>query len=151
MTTFISVVRPYALVAFICALMAAGNASGAATSIVRVDVEGIELYSGTLRAALVNSAEAYSDDAEPIMVQSVRVGSRQEIVFQGVPFGTYAVKIFHDENDNEQLDTNFIGIPTEKYGFSNNARSKLGLPDFSDVKFEVNAPKLEIAIKVANY
>ena len=49
--------------------------------------------------------------------------------------GTYAVAVFHDENDNHRLDTNFLGLPVEGYGFSNNAAISLGPPAFAAVRF----------------
>ena len=58
--------------------------------------------------------------------------------FHDVPFAVYAIKTFHDENDNGRMDTNFLGIPVENYGFSNNARGSFGPPDWSDARFDFN-------------
>jgi uncharacterized protein (DUF2141 family) len=62
--------------------------------------------------------------------------------------GTYAIAIYHDENSNEKLDTNFIGIPKEKTGVSNNPNSR-SIPSFSDARFDFLSSKkvLEINIK----
>ena len=49
----------------------------------------------------------------------------------------YLFKYFHDENENKKLDTNFIGIPKEGYGFSNNAKGNFGPPDYKNTIFEV--------------
>jgi uncharacterized protein (DUF2141 family) len=43
----------------------------------------------------------------------------------------------HDSNSNQKLDTNWIGIPKEGYGFSNNAKATLGPPSFDQVKFNL--------------
>jgi len=51
--------------------------------------------------------------------------------------GKYAFKYFHDENNNKKLDTNFIGMPKEGFGFSNDAKGKFGPPHFEDTVFEV--------------
>lgn len=51
--------------------------------------------------------------------------------------GTYAVSCFHDVNGNGKLDTNFLGIPSEPYGFSNNARPKFRAPRWDEAKFDV--------------
>ena len=51
--------------------------------------------------------------------------------------GKYAFKYFHDENNNEKLNTNFMGIPKEGYGFSNNAKGSFGPPSFDKTVFEV--------------
>lgn len=59
--------------------------------------------------------------------------------FAGVAPGGYAVALFHDENDNAKMDTNFIGIPKEGYGFSNNARGRLSAPTFEQAAFSLKA------------
>jgi len=55
--------------------------------------------------------------------------------FKDVPKGVYGISAFHDENNNGKLDTNFIGLPTEDYGASRDARGSFGPPSFSDAKF----------------
>jgi uncharacterized protein (DUF2141 family) len=51
--------------------------------------------------------------------------------------GKYALKVFHDENANQKLDTNIMGIPKEKWGVSNNVPARLGPPDFKKMLFEL--------------
>lgn len=53
--------------------------------------------------------------------------------------GKYAFKYFHDENNNEKMDTNWLGIPKEGYGFSNDAKGIFGPPDFEDTIFEIKS------------
>lgn len=64
-------------------------------------------------------------------------GDRAQLTFRNVPPGQWAVRLFHDENDNEVLDTNFLRNPREGYGFSNNVRGRFGPPPFEDRLFEV--------------
>ena len=56
-------------------------------------------------------------------------------VFKGIPKGVYGISAFHDENVNGKLDTNIIGLPTEDYCASRDARGSFGPPSFSDAKF----------------
>lgn len=56
----------------------------------------------------------------------------------GVPPGVYAVQVFHDANDNLDLDRTFIGFPKEGLGFSNDAPMKFGPPRFEDAAIEVD-------------
>jgi uncharacterized protein (DUF2141 family) len=67
------------------------------------------------------------------------------------PEGSYAVSIGHDLNGNKRVDTNFIGLPTEQWGVSNNARPSLRAPRFDEAVFKVAADAKEwvIDIKVA--
>lgn len=59
------------------------------------------------------------------------------IIFKDLQAGTYAIRCFHDENSNGELDTNFIGIPKEGFGFSNDAFGKFGPKKFSEWLFDV--------------
>lgn len=52
--------------------------------------------------------------------------------------GTHAVALFHNENGDGKLDTNFIGIPREDVGVSNNQFRANGPPNWDDAKFNVN-------------
>jgi uncharacterized protein (DUF2141 family) len=61
------------------------------------------------------------------------------VVFKNVPAGIYAVSYVHDENNNGKMDTNFIGIPKEGYGCSNNAEGFMGPPDWDDAKFDLQS------------
>ncbi|PJA96473.1 MAG: hypothetical protein CO129_06365 [Ignavibacteriales bacterium CG_4_9_14_3_um_filter_34_10] len=66
--------------------------------------------------------------------------------FQQYPAWTYAIKVFHDEDNNKTLNTNFFGIPVEDYGFSNNARALIGIPSWDKAKFELSKDGQEIVI-----
>jgi len=70
----------------------------------------------------------------------------QELVFENLPFGEYAVSVIHDENENGELDT-FLVIPTEPYGFSNNVMGKFGPPSFEQSKISFkNDTSIEIKL-----
>jgi uncharacterized protein (DUF2141 family) len=55
-----------------------------------------------------------------------------------LPIGTYAIGVFHDVNGNNSLDTNFLGIPKEQYGFGNDATGSFGPPSFNDAAITVS-------------
>ena len=59
------------------------------------------------------------------------------VTIPNVPKGTWAVLAYQDENQNDKLDRNLIGIPSENYAFSRNARGRFGPPDFADAAIEV--------------
>jgi len=61
--------------------------------------------------------------------------------FTGIAPGTYAVAVVHDENNNGQVDTNFLGVPTEGYGVSNNRTYALSWPKWDESKFQVREDK----------
>lgn len=69
------------------------------------------------------------------------------VTYSNLSKGTYAIAVFHDRNKDGILDTNLFGVPTEEYGFSNNARSTFSAPSFSDASFSVSGNK-SISINV---
>jgi uncharacterized protein (DUF2141 family) len=68
--------------------------------------------------------------------------------FEDIPPGTYALAVIHDENMNGKLDTNWLGIPTEGYGFSNDAKALLSAPSFSDASFQYDGGTLDLTISL---
>ena len=93
----------------------------------------------TLFVALFDSAEAFAAD-KPLVSQKVpmRDGTAQ-FAFAGLAAGRYVIKSFADENGNEKLDTNLVGLPTERYGFSNDAKGRMGSPSFDAAAVKVDA------------
>ena len=71
-----------------------------------------------------------------------------KVVFEKIPRGAYAVNLFHDENMNGKMDTNFLGMPLEGYGFSNNPGKRMSKPGFDETSFQVNQPECAIEIKM---
>lgn len=102
-----------------------------------VVVDGIEKTSGSVLIAVYDSTGFLK---KPVYAGMVKVEEGQEevaIVFENIAAGEYAVSLFHDENGNNQLDTGVYDIPTEKTGFSNNAKGKTEPPTFNACKFEM--------------
>lgn len=75
------------------------------------------------------------------------VDGQSEAVFKNVPRGTYAIMVMHDENNNNDMDVNTLGLPKEQYGSSRNP-PKIGPPIFGEAKFKVKKEDLRFKIKV---
>ncbi|MEN1785164.1 MAG: DUF2141 domain-containing protein [Bacteroidota bacterium] len=73
---------------------------------------------------------------------------KSEIVLKNIPFGTYAVSLFHDENDNNKLDMRFGFFPKEPNACSNQAPAVFGPPRWKDAKFTLKATTKTIIIKL---
>jgi uncharacterized protein (DUF2141 family) len=100
-----------------------------------VVVSGMEDVEGHLIVGLYDEENFRK---KPINGQVVKVDNEtMTIVLENILPGEYAVSLFQDENDNQKLDTGFLGIPTEKYGFSNNAKGQFGPPSYEECKFTV--------------
>lgn len=104
-----------------------------------VKINGLKNDQGTVKVALCNSPENYKDDRSPYKAAIIEIRNNQAIaVFDNLPAGSYAIKAFHDENNNDDFDTNFLGIPKEDYGFSNNVKGLFGPPSWNAAKFILN-------------
>lgn len=112
-----------------------------------VKVENIKKVKGSLKIALYDHEDHFL--SKEIASGGKMIESNEiRFVFNGLGEGTYAISLFHDENDNDKLDSNFIGIPSEPYAFSNNAKGMFGPPSFEDCKFEVKHGAQEIVISL---
>ncbi len=131
-------------------LVTAGSASSAAEVVVRIS--GLNEPLGQVGCSLFAGAAGFPMDntsARNVWVPAEARGVTCR--FNDVPEGTYAVSIGHDLNGNKRVDTNFIGLPTEQWGVSNNARPTLRAPRFDEASFKVAADARDrvIDIKVA--
>jgi uncharacterized protein (DUF2141 family) len=121
-------------------------------NLIHVEVEGLRNSKGQVLCALFSSADGFpKNSAKASGRTKANISNGHAICeFPGVPPGTYAVSVFHDENSNGKLDTNFMGIPREGVGASNNAKGHLGPPRFDAAAFRFSGGRLELKIKV-NY
>ncbi|GAB3248247.1 DUF2141 domain-containing protein [Larkinella harenae] len=113
-----------------------------------VDVQNIKEVKGQLRVGLYKPCDDFPMGCKPIANQIVAVnGSSTRVTFT-VPPGDYAVALFHDVNDNGQMDKKMFGIPKEPYGFSNNYRPRVSGPNFDDCRIQVGGAGKTISIKL---
>ncbi len=123
--------------------------SATSFSQLHVTVENIKSDTGTVLIALYNSKKSFNKIREVYREGRAKVkGWTTEYTFDDLPPGVYAISLFHDANDNEALDKNNLGIPSEAYGFSNNAKGNFGPPPFKKAKFTYKGNPLDISIKV---
>lgn len=119
---------------------------------ISVEIEQLRNNKGKVGVSLHNNATAFPGDASKSFrnaFASIKDGEAI-VVFDQLPEGTYAVAVFHDENDNKQLDTGIFGIPKEGYGTSKDAKGILGPPKFTDASFRLGTENLNLKVKM-NY
>jgi len=102
----------------------------------KINVSSIPSSQGHLLVALFSGEESYTSGKSQWSSRIKVSGDKEQVTFTNLPDGEYAVKMYHDENDNMELDTNILGIPSEGYGFSNN-KGQFGQPDYQDASFMV--------------
>lgn len=117
----------------IIALLGAAGAASAAT--VQVKIDGVRSDTGVVQVALCDEA-TYPKDCRLTAAVPARSGS-VTVDVANVPAGSWAALAYHDENSNKKLDTNFVGMPKEGYGFSNGAKGTFGPPKFKDTAITV--------------
>ena len=83
------------------------------------------------------------------VVANIKQGNAK-LIFPNVPYGEYAVTVFHDENANSELDHNFLSLPAEPLGFSNDFSLSpvSGMPSFEKLRFAFKADAAPLKIEV---
>ncbi len=103
-----------------------------------VKVDDIRADKGKLMLAVYDSAAGWDGTAKPVAAQALDAsGDSVTFHFAGLAAGTYAISVMHDENGNGKLDTNFVGMPIEGYGFSNDPKV-MRKATFAEASFAVD-------------
>jgi uncharacterized protein (DUF2141 family) len=138
--------------ALVAAFGAFGQAPAPAENVVHVEISGLRNDKGQMLCALFSSADAFPKKADKAAARlTAKIVERKAVCdFTGVAPGTYAVSVVHDENSNGKLDTNFIGMPREGVGASNDAKGHMGPPKFGAAAFHYQGGRLDLKIHV-NY
>jgi uncharacterized protein (DUF2141 family) len=102
-----------------------------------VEVLGVKNSEGKISVAVYDSSDAFLKFEKVYKTDSTKAQSGStKILIDDLPSGNYALAIFHDENDNNELDTNWLGIPKEAVGFSNSKMKTFGPPSFKECLIE---------------
>ena len=112
------------------------------TADLTVVISKLRTNAGLVNVGLYNTKEGYLSRGtiDPFRKAKIAVDDyTAEYTFKQIPFGEYTIKYFHDENENGKIDFNFLRLPVEPYGFSNNAHGALGLPQYNRAKFIIES------------
>jgi uncharacterized protein (DUF2141 family) len=114
---------------------------------VKITVAGLQSDDGNVRISVFKTEQSWLK--EHVYTSTVIISNEKcEQIIENVPYGDYAVSVYHDENANGEMDTGFMRIPKEPIGFSNNAKASFGPPKWSDAKLSIISPSVEITVKV---
>lgn len=123
------------LVIFAFFLLASSVRAGS----LEITIENTEVAEGSLMIQVMAGEAGFKgEQAAFAAIQRQAAMGPVTIILKGVPDGEYGLQVMHDVNGNGELDTNFVGMPTEPWAFSNNATGNMGPPKWPDVKFEVS-------------
>lgn len=146
--------RVFALLTGFFSLVESGvpQAQSHQENVIHVEVGGMRNNNGQIICALYSSADGFPKKSEKAIAHvNSAISDKQAVCeFPGIAPGTYAVSVFHDENSNGKLDTNFMGIPREGVGASNDAKGHLGPPKFDAAAFLFSGGRMSLTIRI-NY
>lgn len=126
-------------------------APGPATAAVTVVVTGLVSTESVVRLNFYRSSETFLKHGQQAFRLEVKPNGQHEISIPvALAKGEWAVALTQDVNNNDKLDKNFLGIPTEPYAFSNNVRPKLSAPKFEECKFRADADGKVVTIKLVD-
>ena len=116
-----------------------------------IEIQNIEVVEGTIRIGIYNTSETFLKKGAFYRGDLIVVAnSTESVTFKNLPAGEYAFMLYHDKNSDGKFNQNFLGIPKEPYGFSNNVKIKFSKPKFKECKFFLTKDSV-MRIKLRNY
>jgi uncharacterized protein (DUF2141 family) len=113
-----------------------------------IHIPNIHDVRGRIQIGLYDDKENFPKIGKEFKRYFAKVDSKDfRYTISGIPAGDYAIALYHDLNSDGTCNSNFIGIPTESYGFSNNVKPFLSAPSFSATKFTISKDR-SITIKL---
>lgn len=127
------------------------HASAQESLTLTVVVSGATPSTGQALGALFDSEESYLKAPVRETTVAIDPAGRATLTFDGLDAGTYAVSVIYDEDSDGELDTGFLGIPSELIAMSNNAKGRFGPPGFEKTRFDMRSSMtIEIRFEKAN-
>ena len=118
---------------FLISLLALPVLLSAQSATLEVEVLDVSSSEGNVLIALYKEEETFLEFEHVYRTEGAPAAKgKTRVIITDLPLGEYALAIFHDENGNEKLDTNFLGIPKEPLGFSNAKLKTFGPPGFKE-------------------
>ncbi len=115
---------------------------------IRLTLQNVTTTDGFLVVSVCTEPEHLSGDYGACTRNHRQPATDTEMVLPGVPHGVYAISVFHDVDGDGALKTNFLGIPREPIGASNDARGRFGPPSFEDMKFQLDDEEVALVINL---
>ncbi|MBN3870966.1 MULTISPECIES: DUF2141 domain-containing protein [unclassified Nostoc] len=118
-----------------------------------VEIDGLKNKQGQVCASIFASSEGFPSDRDRALQKqcSKITETPLNITFENLKAGSYAVAVFHDQNNDGTLNSNIFGIPKEGFGFSSNPEIRTSAPKFSEAAFLVAGPNTNIQIQLKNF
>jgi uncharacterized protein (DUF2141 family) len=136
----------FSALALASVVFAAGEASAAR---IVVTITGLKSNEGGVYVGLYATPSKFLNGAQVDVMKKVRASTGPiTVAFDNLPAGTYAVGAYHDENYNDHLDTNLLGLPIEGYALSNGVRAVTSKPTFQQAAFAVGNDGAAVSLQI---
>jgi uncharacterized protein (DUF2141 family) len=118
-----------------------------------VSVSNIAQSGGELRIVVYNSASTFLNPKGYAYLRTVPITNQTtaQVTFERLPYGYYAVTMYHDLNSNHNMDKSALGVPEEPYALSNNVNVKWRRPTFDETKIQLAEPSKNIALRLVRW
>lgn len=123
-----------------------GTAQSASLGVIELEITGMASDEGQMLVGLYNSEEGWL--LKPYKGAFGKIANGvTTVTFRDIPEGVYAISVFHDKDNDGKLNRLF-GMPTERFGASNNAPSRFGPPKWQDAKFQLLGGTFKHSIQI---
>lgn len=119
-----------------------------ANSSISLEITNIQFASGNIHLAIYETKQSFDDSSDPYLLKMypAPASDKLQVQLDDIPMGRYALALYHDVNNNSDMDKNLFGIPKEPYGFSNNPKAKWSAPKFEELLIEVKDKPLNLSV-----
>ncbi|MEM1325395.1 MAG: DUF2141 domain-containing protein [Bacteroidota bacterium] len=137
----------------LCAVLMAFISPGEQKTALIIRVDNINSTEGQLWLGIYTSQQDFLQQTASVRILGQKIDHTGSLLLEAddLPFGTYAIAVFHDKNNNGQLDQSLVGIPQEPYAFSRKPKSKWRAPSYDEVKFTFDRPNQELSMRLENW
>ena len=125
-------------------IAALGAYTQASAETLTIVIEDIDDATGVLQVQVKAGQAQFEGEGAVAQFMEPAVEGTLTLTAADLPPGEYAIRIMHDINGNGELDTNFVGMPTEPYAFSNNARGSFGPAKWEDARFVIESDVTQV-------
>ena len=130
--------KPLAILLALLAATPAEEDPPPQTATLTIAVADVRNTRGDLRVGVFDRDNGFPRSRDGAMLwRSISASAAEKVVSIDLPPGSYAVVVLHDENSNKKLDTNFVGIPKEGYGVTNNPKPATRAAKFAEARFRL--------------
>ena len=143
----------YRSIFLFCGLVSLANAAyGSTAEEFEIRITGISSCQGNVMLAVYDNGSHFMNIEQAVVKKAINLATADcasILLYRiAIPYGQYAIVVYHDANSNGIHDKNMFGVPTETWGVSNNARPLLREPKFRECAFTHSASRTSVTIEI---